>query len=86
MTFEAHEEGLVGTVAAAGQCQRAEHLRAHAGDVAEAAGFGQVVFDEPSRGTHRPDRVRGTRPDADLVEVEGGDGHADAIPAERPLF
>src|SRR3546814_5804565 len=34
---------------------------------------------------HRPDGVRGTRTDADLVEVEGADGHG-AILCRRPPF
>src|SRR5690606_33759681 len=38
--------------------------------------FRQPALDEARRRAHRPDRVRGTRPDADLVEVEGADGHA----------
>src|SRR3546814_4654321 len=37
------------------------------------------------RGAHRPDGVRGTRTDADLVEVEGADGHG-AILCCRPPF
>src|SRR3546814_14936090 len=51
----------------------------------QPAGFVQPVLDETRRGAHRPDGVRGTRPDADLVEVEGADGHG-AILCCRPPF
>jgi hypothetical protein len=87
VAFQAHQHRLVGAVAAAGQGQRAEHLGAHPGDIVQAAGFGQVMFDETRRRAHRPDRVRGARADADLVQVEGGDGHGGALRGGNgPLF
>src|SRR3546814_5241456 len=44
-----------------------------------------TLFRSTRRGAHRPDGVRGTRTDADLVEVEGADGHG-AILCRRPPF
>ena len=76
MAFQSHQHCLVGAVAAAGQGQRTEYLGAHPRHVLQAAGFGEVVLDETRGGAHRPDRMRGARADADLVQVEGGNGHA----------
>jgi len=46
VAFQPHQHGLVGAVAATGQCQRAEDFSADARDVGEAAGFIQPAFDE----------------------------------------
>jgi hypothetical protein len=62
-------------VAAAGHGQRAEQLAAHAGDTIQHAFFFQPAFGKAGGGAHRPDRVRGGWPDADLEQVEYADGH-----------
>src|SRR5690606_14813973 len=58
-----------------GQGQRAEYLRTHAGHLAQPARLHQPVLDETRGRTHRPDRMRGARSDADLEQVERADGH-----------
>src|SRR5690606_7355044 len=76
VAFQAHHDRLVGAMAATGEGQRAEDFGAYAGDVLQAPGLDQPAVDEAGGGAHGPDGVGGTRPDADLVEVESADGHA----------
>ena len=75
LALEAEQHRLVGAVAAAGHRQRAVQLGAHAGDPIQHAFLFQPVFGETRGGAHRPHRVRGGRPDADLEQVEYADGH-----------
>ena len=73
--FEAAQDRLVGAVSAAGQGERAEELATHALDAIQDAGLGKPALAESHRRAHRPDGMRGRRPDADLEEVENADGH-----------
>jgi len=75
LAFQAHQQRLVGAVAAPGQRQRAIDFGMDARHVAEPAGFVQPARHETRGRAHRPDRMRGARPDADLEQVEGTDGH-----------
>src|SRR5690554_5178765 len=93
VAFQAHHDRLVGAMAATGEGQRAEDFGAYAGDVLQAPGLDQPAVDEAGGGAHGPDGVGGARPDADLVEVEGADGHAailsgphaDTRPSDAPV-
>src|SRR5690606_16144242 len=58
-----------------GQRQRSEHLGPDARHPRQQPRLGQAALDEARGRAHRTDRVRGTRSDADLVDVEGADGH-----------
>src|SRR5690606_1630132 len=76
LTFQAHQHGLVGAMAAAGQRERAVDLGADPGGALEFASLHQPLFHEPGGRAHRPHGVRGARTDADLEQVEGADSHA----------
>ena len=75
LALEPEHDGLDRAVAVPGGSERAEHLRPDPGGVDEQP-VGCQTVDERVRGPHRPDRVRARRADADLVQVEGADGHA----------
>lgn len=76
VAFQAHQHGLVGAVAAAGQGQRAEHLGTDAHHVPQAIRIDQPAAHEARRRPHRTHRVRGAGTDADLEQVERTDCHA----------
>src|SRR5690606_36269124 len=76
MAREPHHHRLVGAVTATGQRERAVDLGTDAGGALQFAGFHQLLLHEAGGRAHRPHGVRGTRPDADLEQVEGADGHA----------
>src|SRR5690606_16318485 len=76
MAFQPHQHRLVGAVTATGQRERAVDLGTDAGGALEFAGLHQPLLHEAGGRAHRPHGVRGTRPDADLEQVEGADGHA----------
>ena len=75
LALETTEHRLVGAVAAARMCERAEQLRAHACHAREVALLLQPARDEARRGAHGPDGMRRRRADADLEQVEDADCH-----------
>ena len=79
MPGQAEQHRLVAAVAFAGGAERAVEHHLHAGRLLQ-----QPVMLQPqpeqARGTHRAYRVGTARADADLEEVENGNGHG------RPRF
>jgi len=75
VSFQAHHHCLVGAVAATGEGQRTVDLGPDPRGARQVASLVQPFLHEARGGTHRADGVRGTRPDADLEQVECADGH-----------
>ncbi len=81
--FQPQQDRLVGAVAAAGQGERAEHLGADTRHLRQSAGIQQPAVHEALGRAHRAHRMRGTRADADLEQVERADCHAKGETEER---
>ena len=72
---QAEQHRLVGAVALAGRAERAVELGLDTLRRVQHAVVLQPKREQPRR-AHRADGVRAARPDADLEEVEDGDGHS----------
>ena len=86
---EAEDHRPVGGVALAGEGEAAVQPAAEPDGVArarDALGAGAQRGEEPAGGDHRPHRVRGGGPDADLEDVEDAEEHGPTLnPLRRRL-
>jgi hypothetical protein len=80
--FQAQHHRLVGAVAFAGGAQRAVHAHLHAGDCVQQTLVAQP-FGKQGGGLHRPHRVGGGWPNANLEQIKNAECHGEALLVAR---